>query len=42
MVAGNWMVFGVALAAWAVLFYGMDLYVMSAQGLPVGANLMPK
>jgi len=42
MVAGNWMVFVVALVVWAALFYGMDIYIMSAQGLPVGANLMPK
>jgi len=35
------MVFIVALAVWAAAFYVMDRYIMSAQGLPVGADMMP-
>lgn len=37
----NWVKFLGALLVWAVLFYLMDIWVMNAQGLPVGANLMP-
>ncbi len=34
-------VFVLALIAWGVFFYAMDRYLMNAQGLPVGADLMP-
>lgn len=37
----KWVVFVVALAAWALFFYAMDIYIMNIQGLPVGADLMP-
>ena len=39
---GKYVVFMVALVAFAGLFYMMDLSMMLGQGLPVGANLMPK
>lgn len=40
--AGNkWLVFIISLGFWALFFYGMDRYLMSIQGLPVGADLMP-
>ena len=40
--AGNrWVVFVVALIAWSALFYLMNRYIMTAQGLPVGIDLMP-
>ncbi len=38
----KYVVFMVALVVWAGFFYLMDKSVMQAQGLPVGANLMPK
>lgn len=41
MAASRWLVFFVALVAWAAFFYAMDRYIMNAQGLPVGADLMP-
>ena len=31
----------VGLALWAAYFYLMDRYIMQAQGLPVGYDLMP-
>ena len=31
----------VGLALWAGYFYMMDRYLMNAQGLPVGYDLMP-
>ena len=31
----------VGLAIWAAYFYLMDRYLMNAQGLPVGYDLMP-
>ncbi len=37
----KWIVLLVALGAWAAYFYAMDRYIMSIQGLPVGADLMP-
>lgn len=37
----NLAVFVVASATWAAFFYAMDRYLMTIQGLPVGANLMP-
>lgn len=41
-VAGNkWVVLVIALGLWAVFFYAMDQYLMRAQGLPVGADMMP-
>jgi len=41
MAKNKWVVFILALLGWAAFFYGMNHYVMSAQGLPVGADLMP-
>ena len=34
-------VFLLALSGWAVFFYAVDWLIMTAQGLPVGWNLMP-
>jgi len=31
----------IGLALWAAYFYAMDRYIMNAQGLPVGYDLMP-
>jgi len=39
---GKYLVFVVALVAWAAFFYVMDSSIMHAQGLPVGADLMPQ
>ena len=39
---GKYVVFVVALVTFAGLFYVMDISIMLGQGLPVGANLMPK
>jgi len=41
MAANNLIVFVAALLIWAAIFYVMDRYIMTSQGLPVGANLMP-
>jgi hypothetical protein len=41
MAANKWLAFIVALAVWAAVFYVMDRYIMNAQGLPVGTDLMP-
>ena len=38
----KYIVFVVALALWGAFFYTMDKNVMEWQGLPVGADLMPK
>lgn len=38
----KYLIFVVALVAWAAIFYAMDKSIMQAQGLPVGADLMPK
>lgn len=40
--AKKYIVFAVALAVWAAFFYAMDKKIMTIQGLPVGADLMPK
>ena len=37
----KWLAFAVALLFWAAVFYLFDRLIMAAQGLPVGANLMP-
>lgn len=42
MVMQKYVVFIVALIAWAAFFYLMDKSIMQAQGLPVGADLMPR
>lgn len=42
MMVRKYVVFVVALVVWAGFFYVMDKSIMQAQGLPVGANLMPK
>jgi len=39
---GKYVVFVLALVAWAGFFYLMDKAVMQAQGLPVDADLMPQ
>jgi hypothetical protein len=41
MLGNKWVVFLVALVAWAAIFYLIDKSIMESQGLPVGANLMP-
>jgi len=41
LTAKNLIVFVVALIAWAAFFYVTDRYLMTMQGLPVGADLMP-
>jgi len=38
----RYVVFVLALVVWATFFYFMDKSIMQAQGLPVGADLMPK
>lgn len=42
MTGRSFVVFVVALVAWAAFFYFMDRSIMQAQGLPVGADLMPQ
>ena len=42
MAVNKWVVLIVALIAWSLIFYVMDRYIMSAQGLPVGIDLMPR
>jgi hypothetical protein len=41
MAANNQIAFVAALLIWAAIFYAMDRYIMTSQGLPVGADLMP-
>ncbi len=42
MMASKYLVFVVALVAWTGYFYVLDKSIMQGQGLPVGADLMPK
>ena len=42
MIARKYLVFILALALWAGVFYSLDRSIMQAQGLPVGADLMPQ
>ena len=42
MTGRNIGVFVLALLAWAGFFYFIDMSIMQAQGLPVGADLMPE
>jgi len=42
MMMRRYVVFVLALVVWAAFFYFMDKSIMQAQGLPVGADLMPK
>jgi len=42
MVMRRYVVFVVALLVWGAFFYVMDKSIMQAQGLPVGADLMPR
>lgn len=37
-----WIVFGIACIGWLAYFYGVDVVIMEAQGLPVDGSLMPK
>ncbi len=39
--AARALVFLLALLSWVVYFYAVDWLIMTAQGLPVGWNLMP-
>ena len=41
MPGGKWVVFGLAMVAWAGFFYAIDRLIMAGQGLPVGPGLMP-
>ncbi len=42
MIARKYLVFVLALLIWAGVFYFLDKSIMQAQGLPVGADLMPQ
>ncbi len=42
MAMQKYVVLVVALLAWGAFFYFMDKSIMQAQGLPVGADLMPR
>ncbi|MFT7592747.1 MAG: hypothetical protein ACI8R4_000054 [Paracoccaceae bacterium] len=42
MTGRSLVVFVGALVVWAAFFYLMDKSIMQAQGLPVGADLMPQ
>ncbi len=42
MTERTWIVFLLALLVWAFVFYGLDRAIMEGQGLPVGADLMPR
>ena len=42
MAMRKYLVFLVALVVWAGIFYLMDKSIMQAQGLPVGADLLPQ
>jgi hypothetical protein len=42
MTGRNLLVLVVAILAWAGFFYFIDMSIMQAQGLPVGADLMPQ
>lgn len=42
MLGNKWVVFVVALIVWGAVFYFIDKSIMEGQGLPVGANLMPR
>lgn len=38
----NFIVFAAAAVVWFGYFYGVDMMIMEAQGLPIGMDLMPK
>lgn len=38
----HWIVFVAAAVVWVGYFYGIDMMIMEGQGLPVGADLLPK
>jgi len=42
MTGRSFAVFVAALLIWAAFFYFIDMSIMQAQGLPVGADLMPQ
>ena len=42
MLGNKWVVLVAALAFWGAFFYFIDKSIMESQGLPVGADLMPK